>query len=63
MPPAIGAGMNEQVHVMPRGDLLDHDESEDCVCMPSVEPVAQDDGSIDWVVVHHSLDGRELIER
>lgn len=40
----------------------DHDVSEDCVCGPTVEPVKRDDGSVGWVVVHHSLDGRELSE-
>ncbi len=41
------------------GDI-EHELNADCVCGPRVEPVTQDDGSIDWVYVHHSLDGREL---
>jgi len=29
------------------------------VCGPTVEPVVRDDGSMGWLIVHHSLDGRE----
>lgn len=47
------------VHVLPRGDLVAHDESDDCACGPTTEPVTRDDGSIGWVVTHHSLDARE----
>lgn len=49
------------VHVEPVGDLVDH-EVFDCVCVPLVEPVKADDGSIGWLVTHHSLDGRERYE-
>lgn len=49
------------VHVIPRGDLIAHEE-DDCVCLPTVEPVPRDDGSFGWLVTHHSLDGRELHE-
>lgn len=52
-----------KVHVHPLGDLIEHDtETDDCVCVPTARTVAQDDGSIGWVMVHHSLDGRELQE-
>lgn len=47
------------VHIYPINDLVDHDNNDDCVCGPRVETVAGDDGSISWVVVHHSLDARE----
>lgn len=50
------------VHVAPAGDLIEHriDDDSDCVCGPRVEPTTTDnDGRIDWVVIHHSLDGRE----
>lgn len=50
------------VHVYPINDLVEHDTSEDCVCGPEIEPVERDDGSIGWVVKHHSLDGREITE-
>lgn len=52
------------VHTIPANDLIEHDTSgqQDCVCGPTTEPVECDDGSFGWVVVHHSLDGRELQE-
>jgi hypothetical protein len=54
---------SDTVHTFPVGDLIEHDTSgEPCVCGPRVEPVMREDGSNGWVVVHHSLDGRELGE-
>lgn len=51
------------VHVVPVGDLIEHDtEGEDCACGPASQPVVRDDGSVGWMVVHHSLDGREAHE-
>lgn len=51
------------VHVFPVGDLVEHDTSgAACVCGPADEPVEREDGSVGWVVVHHSLDGREAAE-
>lgn len=51
------------VHVLPRNDLIEHvDVGDDCPCGPTTEPVKRDDGSVGWVVVHHSLDGREAAE-
>lgn len=49
-------------HVMPLADLVEHEDSEDCVCGPTPNPVKREDGSVGWVHVHHSLDGRELRE-
>ncbi|MFE3461382.1 hypothetical protein ACFXKD_27880 [Nocardiopsis aegyptia] len=54
--------MAQTVHVVPLGDLIEH-EDEDCPCGPTPEPVEADDGSIGWVITHHSLDGRELHEQ
>jgi hypothetical protein len=34
-------------HVVPVADLVNHETTDDCVC------------TVGWVVVHHSLDGRE----
>ncbi len=53
------------VHVYPTRDLIEHDteHGEDCICGPSVEAAFRDDGSNGWVIVHHSLDGREARER
>lgn len=50
------------IHVMPNGDLIEHSDSDDCLCGPTADPVARDDGSYGWVHVHHSLDGREARE-
>lgn len=51
------------VHVFPNGDLIEHETSgDDCACGPTPDPVKRDDGSIGWVMVHHSLDGREARE-
>lgn len=53
------------VHVVPVGDLMEHDvESVDCVCGPNVQYV-DDDGDMyprGPLVVHYSLDGREANE-
>lgn len=50
-------------HVYPLDDLIEHDlDTDECVCGPADVPVERDDGSIAWMVVHNSLDGRELHE-
>lgn len=56
--------MGQCRHVLPVNDLIEHEDvGEDCVCGPDVELVVSDvDGSDGWVVKHHSLDGRELLE-
>ena len=56
--------MSDTIHVMPVADLIEHTNAigEDCVCGPRTEPVQRDNGSYGWVLVHHSLDGRELTE-
>lgn len=35
---------------------------DECVCGVTTEPVPADDGSMGWLLVHHSLDGREASE-
>ena len=51
------------VHVYPDADLIEHEtEGEDCACGPTSEAVFRDDGSNGWLVLHHSLDGREIRE-
>jgi len=57
--------VNDTLHVSPVNDLVDHDtqtDQADCVCGPEVEPVERDDGSFGYLIVHHSLDGREMRE-
>lgn len=44
---------DDAVHVVPLGDSVGHEESDDCVCGPDVEWA---DGVL--VVTHHSLDRR-----
>ena len=50
------------LHVSPVADGIVHDlatSDADCICGPTVEPVPGADGSMGWLIVHHSLDGRE----
>jgi hypothetical protein len=55
--------MGQIVHVWPDGDLIEHEiEGDDCPCGPQIEPVPCDDGSMGWLIVHNSLDGREARE-
>lgn len=55
--------MSDPIHVYPLNDLVEHDTaSDDCVCVPDQIPVERDDGSVGWIVSHHSLDGREARE-
>lgn len=52
------------VHVVPVDDLIEHDaDGGDCTCGPPTEAVFRDNGSNGWLVVHHSLDGREATEK
>lgn len=47
-------------HVIPADDLIDHLEAvDDCPCGPTLQLARQDDGTVSWANVHHSLDGRE----
>ena len=52
-------------HITPVNDYIEHEEGlgDDCVCQPTASPVKRDDGSVAWIMMHHSLDGRELRER
>jgi hypothetical protein len=50
------------IHTMPVNDAIDHEVSEDCACGPTAEAVKADDGSVGWLYIHHSLDGREKCE-
>ncbi len=50
------------VDVLPLNDSVEHETSDDCVCGPRIEPV-EENGVMGWVVVHHSVDGREAREK
>tara|TARA_B100000700_G_scaffold313331_1_gene398193 strand:+ start:211 stop:384 length:174 start_codon:yes stop_codon:yes gene_type:complete len=53
----------DDVHVYPVNDLVEHDvEGGDCICGPTTEAIKREDGSYGWVIIHHSLDGRESHE-
>ena len=50
-------------HVYPVEDQIAHvTDSDECPCGPQTMPEKCEDGSVAWVLVHHSLDGRELRE-
>lgn len=51
-----------EMHIIPSDDLIEHEESTDCVCLPTSETVFCNDGSFRYMYTHHSLDGRELLE-
>lgn len=45
------------LHVLPIGDLVEHVSDDDCLCGPTAKPIKVDDGSMQWLMIHHSLDG------
>lgn len=49
-------------HVILINDLVEHDAVDTCVCGPIDQSVSRSDGSVGWITVHHSLDGRERTE-
>ena len=50
----------EPLHVVPVDDLIEHDTfTTDCICGPRIEIV---EVGAPLVIVHNSLDGRELDE-
>lgn len=56
------AASEPPLHVHPVGDLIEHEMTEGCPCGPRPQPVTRDDGSVGWLIVHASLDGREKTE-
>jgi hypothetical protein len=50
---------DDTAHAVPLDDLIVHEFTDDCPCGPSPRPVPRSDGSMGWLIVHHSLDGRE----
>jgi hypothetical protein len=54
----MGIFKRPQIHVIPRADMIDHEETTDCICGPRVE-----DTNLQTLVTHHSLDGREFREK
>lgn len=52
---------NGEVHIVPLDDLVMH-LPDDCICGVTTEAIFRSDGSNGWVIIHHSLDGRERFE-
>lgn len=54
----------DHVHVLPLADTVQHSEDPDadCICGATTEPCERPDGSMGWLITHHSLDGRERWE-
>jgi hypothetical protein len=52
------------VHVLPLADTVEHNENDegDCICGAHTHPIERPDGTVGWMIVHSSLDGRELAE-
>lgn len=50
------------LHVVPVGDVVEHTSEDDCVCGPTAKLIKGQDGSTQWIMIHHSLDGREIEE-
>jgi hypothetical protein len=48
------------IHVIPLEDMREHTESRDCWCQPTCTKREDDEAML---VVHTSMDGRELVER
>jgi hypothetical protein len=53
---------DDGAHVVPLYDIVRHTANDECVCGPTVEAVPRSDGSVGWMLTHHSLDGREQHE-
>lgn len=57
-----GRGSTDVLHIRPLGDPIGHDTSTggpDCARGPEARPEKREAGSVGWLIVHHSLDGRE----
>lgn len=50
----LGEFMTAKVHLIPPGDVIGHEKSDDCPCFPEPKPV--DTGIL---VVHNPWDGRD----
>lgn len=48
--------MPERHHIIPQGDYKEHEVSLNCWCKPEEDEIEPS------VIIHHSMDGRELVE-
>lgn len=53
--PMIETKITERTHIVPRGDIREHDISPDCWCQPEYH-------EFEDLYLHHSADGREDFE-
>lgn len=53
--------VENEIHIVPTKDLVEHFDK-DCICGATTQPIKRTDGSMGWMVTHHSLDGREKNE-
>lgn len=52
-------GVWDVIHAVPVNDSVMHENTEECVCIPTVEPRPRADGSMGWLLItHHSAGGR-----
>lgn len=54
----MGIFKKPHLHVIPKADYIEHEESPECICGPRTEQAEK--GTL---IVHHSLDGREFREK
>lgn len=47
------------LHVVPVGELAEHEMTDGCPCLPEQHLVERDDGSARWAVVHRAMSCRE----
>lgn len=52
-----------ELHVVPRNDLIAHEDDGGCVCGPRLDIVRHPSGAVKWAYIHPSLDGREKSEK
>jgi hypothetical protein len=55
----VGGLSTAPLHILPVGDLIEHERDEGCVCGPIETVLHRADGSDTRAFSHMSLDGRE----
>lgn len=52
---------NNHIHVVPTNDVVLHEQTEECACVPRTEACLGPDGVVThyWLVTHSAWDGRE----
>jgi hypothetical protein len=54
----VAVAKDDEMHIIPENDLIEHTLSDDCVCGPELTDLGE--GQV--MVTHASLDGREFEE-